>query len=83
MRMSHFDWTDCVVENSVDWCLQCIRFEHSENDDSRTLHVPDKDFELLACVCYSSGELQFMFGTYTFVNYSHYDVLILQGLEPA
>ena len=38
MKMSDFDWSVCVVKNSIDLCLHCsmVRFERSKSDDSRT-----------------------------------------------
>ena len=38
MKMLDFDWSVCVVKNSIDLCLHCSvdRFESSKNDDSRT-----------------------------------------------
>ena len=42
MRMSHFDWPDCVIKNSVDRFCTVIRLERSKIDDSKTLHVLDE-----------------------------------------
>ena len=53
MRMSRFNWSVHVVKYvQVDLCLQCglenvVRFERIRNDDSRTLYVLTKFFELL------------------------------------
>ena len=37
MKMLDFDWSVCVVKNSIDLCLHCsvVRFKRSKNDDSR------------------------------------------------
>ena len=65
--MSHFDWSDCVVENLLDLCLLT---------ESRKLMTVEnwmylmKFCELLARQCYytaGSGELKFTFGTHMFV----------------
>ena len=37
--MTCFDWPVRMVKNSVDFVYNVVRFEHSKNDDSRTLHV--------------------------------------------
>ena len=74
MRIWPFDWSDCVIKNLVDRCLQCGSDSNAvyRNDDSRTLHVLTFNNQVLWVVCmpvllYSSLELQFMFGFYKFV----------------
>ena len=36
MKMLDFDWSVCVVKNSIDLCLHCsvVQFKRSKNDDS-------------------------------------------------
>ena len=48
MKMLDFDWSVCVVKNSIDLSLHCsvVRLERCKNDDSRT--SLDK-FSELAC----------------------------------
>ena len=42
MRMSRFDWPDCVVKTRQTGVCSVIRFERSKIDDSKTLHVVDE-----------------------------------------
>ena len=71
MRMSRFDWSDCVVKNLVDGVCSVVQFERSRNDDIRTLHALDKFFWLvyMPVLLYSSGELKQRILRFVFLNF--------------